>query len=157
MTIIASQFRELVVKPALTALVPAGIPHTQFAEDLLMATAAQESLLGTYLVQVGGPALGPFMIEPASLLTLLGRVTLVQDAVLTSLGGGDAIGAQLPINFLLAAAICRLFYWQVPAALPTTSTLTNLWTYYKTHYNTSAGAATLMQFQATLKLTDITL
>jgi hypothetical protein len=44
------------------------IPHgySEDAVELLMMIAAHESRLGTYLRQVGGPALGVFQMEPAT-------------------------------------------------------------------------------------------
>jgi len=44
------------------------IPHgySEDAVELLMMIAAHESRLGTYIKQVGGPALGIFQIEPAT-------------------------------------------------------------------------------------------
>jgi hypothetical protein len=72
MTINASDFRQFVIEPALMQLAPAGIPVTRTAADLLMATAANETDLGTWLNQKPGPALGVFQIEPASLASLNG-------------------------------------------------------------------------------------
>ncbi len=66
MTVNASDFRKFVIDPALVQLAPAGIPITRTAADLLMATAANETDLGTWLNQNPGPALGVFQIEPAS-------------------------------------------------------------------------------------------
>ena len=66
MTVNATDFRQFVIEPALMQLAPAGIPVTRTAADLLMATAANETDLGTWLNQNPGPALGVFQIEPAS-------------------------------------------------------------------------------------------
>lgn len=154
MTIAAADFRQQVVVPALLALEPAGIPCTQIAADLLMATAAIESGLGTYLVQRGGPALGVFQIQPASLASCLTRLTSAQRAALGWLKNPQGYSAQVATNLVLAAAICRLFYWQVPTPLPL-RTADGLWGYYKRWWNTLAGAATEAEFLAALKLTDI--
>lgn len=154
MTIAAADFRGCVIVPALAALESAGIPRAQVAEDLLMATAAIESGLGTYLVQRGGPALGVFQIEPASLTSLLARLSSAQRAAIGWLKSPQGYSAQMATNLLLAASVCRLFYWQVPAPLPP-RTADGLWGYYKAHWNTPAGSATEAEFIAALKLTDI--
>ena len=154
MTIAPADFRSYVIVPALSALAPAGIPVSKTAADLLMATAAQETALGTWLVQENGPALGVFQIEPPSLDSLIMRLTAAQKAALALISTPAPLITQLPGNLVLAAAVCRLFYWQIPAALPP-DTVSGLWGYYKHYYNTPAGAATEVQFQMALKLTDL--
>lgn len=154
MSINASDFRQYVIDPALAQLGAAGIPVSKTAADLLMATAAVETDLGTWLNQAPGPALGVFQIEPASLATLLSRLTADQQMALAGIMTPQPIISQLDTNLVLAAAICRLFYWQVPAPLPP-DTVSGLWNYYKTYYNTAAGAATLDGFISALKLTDL--
>ena len=154
MSVNAPQFRELVIMPALTALAPAGIPVVKTAADLLMATAAMETNLGTWLNQSPGPALGVFQIEPASLDTLILRLTPAQTKAIEGISTPLTIKEQLDTNLMLAAAICRLFYWQVPESLPP-DTVSGLWGYYKTHYNTAAGAAAEPGFISALKLTDL--
>jgi hypothetical protein len=154
MTIVAADFRNLVINPALAILAPAGIPVTQVAADLLMATAAVESNLGTWLSQDQGPALGVFQIDPASLLTLITRASPHQTQALYRISTPQSAAAQINTNLLLAAAICRLYYWQVPDPLPP-DTVSGLWGYYKTFYNSKFGATTESEFIAALKLTDL--
>jgi hypothetical protein len=154
LTINAADFRACIINPALAALVPAGIPVSQVAADLLMATAAMETDLGTWLTQVGGPALGVFQIDPASLASLVAGLTPAEHAALAQIKTLQPWAEQIDTNLLLAAAICRIFYWRVPAPLPP-DTLAGLWGYYKQYYNTAAGAATEAGFVAALKLTDI--
>ena len=68
MTINAHQFSTQIVIPTLQMLdQKAGIPYTDITYYLVMGTIANESLLGTWLVQEGGPALGLGQIEPATL------------------------------------------------------------------------------------------
>ena len=163
MTIAASDFRSYVINPALAAMASAGIPVTKTAADLLMATAAMETDLGTWLTQVGGPALGVFQIEPPSLDTLVSRLSTKQITALFSVMPAPPAAAEMSGwvagniegNLLLAAAICRLFYWQAPFAMPVASTVSGLWTVYKTWYNTAEGGATMPDFVTALKLTDL--
>jgi hypothetical protein len=146
MTINAADFREYVITPALTALAPAGITVVKIAADLLMVTAAMETDLGTWLSQVGGPALGVFQIDPDSLTNLMLHATAAQRQALTTISCGTVpVADQIEGNLVLAAAICRLFYCQVPQPLPP-DTLDGLWGYYKTYYNTPLGAATMADF-----------
>jgi hypothetical protein len=153
MTINAQDFRAYVLKPALTAL-SSVTPPTQVAADLLMATAAVETQLGTYLSQVGGPARGVFQIEPASFTNLWEHLAPGELVALRPLMTPQNAIDQLDGNLVFAAAIARLFYWQVPQPLPE-RTADGLWWYYKVHWNSMAGATTGAKFVAALRLTDI--
>jgi hypothetical protein len=153
-TINAADFRQWIINPALTVLAPAGIPTSQTAADLLMATAAIETDLGTWLTQCGGPALGVFQIEPQPLADLVASLTPAEHAVLAQIKTLQPWATQIVSNLLLAAAVCRLFYWRVSAPLPP-HTLAGLWGYYKQWWNTPSGAAIEADFAAALKLTDI--
>jgi hypothetical protein len=95
-----------------------------------------------------------FQIEPASLASLMSHLSGPEHDALSGIMTPQPIATQLDTNLLLAAAICRLFYWQVPAPLPT-DTVSGLWSYYKTYYNTEAGSATMDGFVSALKLTDL--
>ncbi|HEV2099317.1 MAG TPA: hypothetical protein VGR45_10370 [Stellaceae bacterium] len=154
MTIAAADFRTYVVEPALGALVPAGVPYSLTAADLLMATAAVESCLGSYLMQCGGPAIGVFQIEPASLANLWAKLTPRQLAAMRSISTPQSPVTQIATNLVFAAAICRLFYWHDPMPLPP-HTANGLWSMYKPVWNSAAGATTEPEFMAALGLTDI--
>jgi hypothetical protein len=156
LTINAAQFRQYVLEPALDALVPAGIPRNPAADALVLATIAQESLLGTYLAQVDGPALGIGQIEPASLADLITRLTAAEyRACLTLVPPNVTFALSLPSNLQLATALVRLFYWHKPFPLATSVTIAWLWATYKQWYNTSAGAANAAKFVTNLGLTDL--
>jgi hypothetical protein len=154
MTIAAADFRSFVIEPALAALAPAGIPVTKTAADLLMATAAMETDLGTWLSQVGGPALGVFQIEPATLAGLLGQLGTAEAKALATVATPQAPLVQVESNMVYAAATCRLYYWMNPMPLPS-DTVAGLWSMYKAVWNTPAGAATMDDFTTALKLTDL--
>ena len=57
-----AQFRDLIVKSTLNDL----LLYSEDAEELLVFTCAVESLGGTYLQQVKGPALGIYQMEPVT-------------------------------------------------------------------------------------------
>jgi hypothetical protein len=161
MTINATDFRQEAINPALAALAVAGIPVSQVAADLIMATCAMESALGTWLSQISGPALGVGQIDPTSLMALVANMTAQQADALDPLMGfssGESLLAaltrQINGNLTLSCAITRLYYWQVAAPLPA-DTVSGLWGYYKEWYNTATGAATEAEFVAALKLTDL--
>lgn len=155
MTIKASDFRTVVLTPAMNALVPAGIPNTLVGSGLVFATIAQESLVGTWLLQSGGPALGIGQIEPASLLDLLNALTPAQSLAVKNASTPDPIATQLGYNLKLATMLVRLFYYHKPFPLAPTLSVNWLWTIYKTYYNTNLGAAQMGAFVDNLALTDL--
>ncbi len=157
MTIAAPDFRAHVIMPALAALMSAGIPVTKTAADLLMATAAMETDLGTWLTQVGGPALGVFQEDPSDLMDLQQRVTAAQRTALAGIMTPQSWEEQIETNLVFAAAVCRLHYWHATSEPLPPDTVDGLWSYYKPFYNSSLGAATMADFTTALKLTDLTL
>ena len=130
-------------------LTPLGL-YSADAEELLMATCAQESLLGTYRSQVGGPARGIFQMEPEDhddIWTNFLAYHLDLSAAIRALSGQLSPTAEdLVNNDAYAAAMARVHYERAPGALPDAMDLNALWQYYKAHFNTPAGAATQQQF-----------
>lgn len=156
MTIKASDFRAYVLNPAMDALVPAGIPRNPVADALVFATIANESLVGTWLVQSGGgPALGLGQLEPPSETTLWAEMTTAEKAAVSGMMTPESLLTQLPYNLKLATALVRLFYWHKPFPLAAVVTTNWLWTIYRQFYNTSMGAAQMGAFIDNLSLTDI--
>jgi hypothetical protein len=158
MTILGSDFSAQVVIPALQMLAPAGIPYTKTAHDLIMGTCAQESLMGTYLVQQMGPGIGVGMATPSEVPGILARLTPAQRVIMQKVAqNGDLTNVtQLVTNLMLAAMVVRAWYWVEPAALPP-DTVAGLWGYYKKFYNTALGAATETQWNTNWGLTGISL
>ena len=155
MSILAADISRYVVVPALQLLAPTGIPYSKTAHDLLMGTAAQESLMGLYLVQQGGPGVGLWMASPNLVPAILGRLSKAQLDALAAVGDATNPG-QVTANLTLAAMLARCWYWIVPTPLPA-DTISGLWGYYKLHYNSLAGAATETQWYTNWGLTGITL
>jgi hypothetical protein len=123
------------------------------AEELLMATCAQESLLGTYRRQAGGPALGIFQMEPEdhddiwkNFLAYKSTLTLEGKSLLGGLIGGIPAAALLENNDAYAIFMCRVHYLRCPKAVPLETDLNGLWLYYKVNYNSVHGAATQAEF-----------
>lgn len=150
MSIDADQLRHHVVRPTLKRL---GL-WSKSAENLLMGTAAQESLLGQYLHQLGGgPAKGIFQMEPAThddiwanylrykpdLAREIRRIAGVLD--------GKNPPADLMVgNLYYAAAMARVHYLRRPEVLPAADNPVDLGEYWKEHYNTYLGRGTVQEF-----------
>lgn len=143
------QLRELIVRPALVAL----NMHSEAAENLVMGTAAQESLLGKFLKQVGGgPALSIFQIEPATyqdywdgyLADHPDVANLVRKAVCTNEGTPPA--GRMVWDLRYAAMMCRIHYRRIRSPLPDAQDVWALAAYWKKYYNTVHGAGTEQEF-----------
>jgi len=145
MPINTKQLIELIIQPTLKEF----DLYSPSAEQLLAATCAQESLMGTYLSQVNGPALGIFMMEPAThddicLNFLKRKVGWPDSNMAINLYPFDC--ERLPTDFKYATAMCRIHYLRVKEPLPAFNDIDGIWKYYKQYYNTPGGAATQTQF-----------
>lgn len=130
-------------------LIPIGL-HSPEAEELLMATAANESHLGEYRRQVNGPAIGIFQEEPEDFRDLHENYLAFRPELLRAVDGlsTSCVVEDLENNDRYAIAICRAHYLRAPGALPPADDLGAIWAYYKVHYNSMAGAATADTFAA---------
>ena len=132
----------LVIQQTLT---PLGI-YSANAEELLMATCANESNLGLYKVQAkGGPAHGIMQIETATFNDIwanyLAYHQTLGDGIKLLNSGVIGISSDLDNNDRYSVAMARVFYMRCPGALPDAGNLDAIWAYYKQYYNTPAGAA----------------
>lgn len=132
-----------------STLTPMGL-YSRNAEELLMATAANESHLGEYRRQINGPAIGIFQEEPEDFRDLYAN--FLQDrpkieGLLAPLSSTQTVD-DLETNDPYAIAICRLHYMRAPGDLPAADDLDGIWTYYKAHYNSEQGAANADAFTA---------
>ncbi|MGH2638453.1 MAG: hypothetical protein ACRDF4_04125 [Rhabdochlamydiaceae bacterium] len=161
MSIDPNQFKNLIVTPVLSLLEKElQIPHTTFVSDLLIATAAQESLCGRYLRQIYGPAVSIYQFEFATFQSAVNLFrdrwsASTQEMLFESLGGRTQ---QSPLdlfedslsNLKLATCFARLIYFCSPLPLPIdpseTNYLTKLWIAYKAIWNTKYGSATKEEF-----------
>lgn len=142
-----AQIRQYVVRPALRHI---GL-HDPRAENLVLTTGAAESRYA-YVVQVRGPALGPWQMEPATHDDIWANylryrpylAALVGD--LRSRKGTTDGAAELVWNWAYAAAMCRVHYRRVPDPLPDALDLAAQARYWKAHYNTVAGRGTVPGF-----------
>ena len=136
------QFREL-IKNTLKEL----DLHSRDAVNLLMGTAAQESMFGTYLKQLGnGPALGVFQMEPATFKDIFENYLAYKPDLLDKVRGFalylDADETVWNLKFTIIMA--RGHYLRVNEALPVD--LIGYAAYWKKYYNTEKGAGTEQEF-----------
>lgn len=135
------QFRELIVKSSLNDL----LLYSQDAEELLVFTCAVESLGGTFIHQVGGPALGIYQMEPnthndiwQNHISPNGSLTM---RLMSNFNISKPSEEVLIYDLRYATAMTRIFYERIKEPLPSASDENAIWEYYKKYYNTQKGAA----------------
>lgn len=136
------QLTDLIIKPAIAEIQL----YSEDAIELLLFTCANESDGGTYLHQIGGPALGIYQMEPATYNDIWENwIKNNKSLCLQLLHLFDAPVMppedRLVYDIRFATAMARIHYARVPEPLPKANDIPGIWAYYKTHYNTSAGKA----------------
>jgi hypothetical protein len=116
------------------------------AEELLMATCANESNLGRYRTQAkGGPGKGIFQIETSDFNDIwtnyLKYHTDLAAKVKALNYDTQGTAEDLVNNDRYSIAMCRVHYLRSPGNLPAANDLDAIWAYYKRFYNTPGGAA----------------
>lgn len=145
------QFRNYILVPALKSVNYQNF-YNEEAVTLLLATMAQESSFGEYLLQVGDSiAKGPFQMEDSTYQDLVSNYLLYRQPlrleILKSLNMQSMPAAsELISNLKLACLMARVFYLRCPGALPAVHDKNGQWNYYKLHWNTEKGAATKEEF-----------
>lgn len=134
-----TQFRELVIRPTLRLL----DLWSPAAEQLVLGTALVESRL-TYVRQLGGgPALGLYQCEPATLHDIIRNYLGFNSTLRLKVNSLKAIGVSLEDNLvgnaLFSTAICRVHYRRIAAPLPETGDVPAMGAYWKHYYNTEGG------------------
>jgi hypothetical protein len=143
----AKQLRLNVIRPTLEA---AGL-WSFSAESLLLGTAAQESGMGQYIVQLGnGPARGIFQMEPATLNDIYDNYLSyrpdLQGKVDAFLSPALSKVDNLTCNIAYATLMCRVHYMRVKAPLPGAQDIEAMARYWKQYYNTPLGKGTESEF-----------
>lgn len=141
-----AQLREFVIRPALQHM----RAWTQAAENIVLGTAVHESRL-RFLHQLrGGPAVGPWQMEPFThddiWVNYLARHDETRIAVLgltSSISRPPA--TDMHGNLYYAAAMARVFYLRLPDALPAAGDTVGMARLWKARYNTPSGAGTVEQ------------
>jgi len=135
----ASQLRQLIEE----VLIELRLNSTN-AVELLMLTAAQESHLGHYLMQVNnGPAKGIFQMEPATEKDIwenyLAYKEDLRKSVHSLMGAANFDHLQLKGNLLYQIAMARIHYLRVYEKLPNHLDVMAMARYWKKYYNTYLG------------------
>jgi len=137
----SEQLRELIIRPALDKLQM----YSDFASELLIFTCAVESIGGTYLKQIKGPALGIYQMEPATYNDIWQNYIRNRSS-LSSIMGINFDAFRMPpedrmiYDLSYATAMARIHYRRVNEPLPTDpKDIDALWSYYKKYYNTEKG------------------
>lgn len=136
------------------------IPFSKTAVELLMLTSAQESHLGRELRQIGiederNGALGIFQIEIKTFNDIWDRdLEKSNDNFLSYkkhlellinkyYNHNLSLEMNLKGNIPLQIVVARLIYYRVKPALPHENDIIGIAEYYKKHFNTYLGAATV--------------
>lgn len=140
----SNQFRDEIVDPTLLVL---GL-YSPGAAELLMLTAAQESKLGYYIVQIKGPAKGVFQMEPATHDDIWENFLKYKPELAEKLKHLAGTHPTIPdagvmvYNLRYAAAMTRVHYLRAPGKLPAADDVNGMAGYWKRYYNTPLGRGT---------------
>ena len=138
-----NQYRELIIRPSLKAIDLYSIN----SEELLILTLAQESLGLSFLKQVNGPALGPYMIEPKTHDDIWNnylannkdlRFKILETLNLKSLPTSD----RLVYDLKYATIMARVFFLRISSPIPLATDIKGLAGYWKRFYNSENGKGT---------------
>jgi len=144
----SKQLRNYVIIPTLNKL----DMNSDSAITLLLGVAAQESMMGTYIAQIGnGIARGIFQMEEATYVDIWENYldynpSLV--AMISETFNCDVTTFErLTYDMELATVFARLHFRRRPEALPSiTANVKEFGEYWKQHYNTIKGAGTVDQY-----------
>lgn len=150
MSIDVNQLKNFVVMPALTAL---GM-NSPAAVNLILGTAAQETNMGSFIVQQGigdKGGLGIYQMEQRTYNDIwdnfINNNIAIKAKIKLYLGyEGRPLATRMISDFALSTIMCRLFYYIISKPLPDANNIQELGKFYKTYFNTDMGKATVEQF-----------
>lgn len=145
------QLREYIIQPALSAI---GV-YSKEAEELLVATGAVESKLGTYVKQINGPAIGLYQMEPATFTDVWSYIVGNSrfPAIMRACNLKNTPEAiDMVSNLRLSTIMARMHYMRFPEALPKPNDFEGIWSTYKKRWNTELGDTTRDEFLSAYKL-----
>ena len=125
--------------------------YSESATNLLLGTCAQESLFGRYNKQLGGgPALGPFQMEPATMRDLWENFLSYKESLCRLIeeeyGYIEASNELLQYDIDYGIIMCRIHYLRVKERLPDADDIEGLARYWKKYYNTYKGKGKVEEF-----------
>ncbi len=138
-----TQLRQFIIVPALNLLQMYSKP----AEELLVFTCATESKGGTYIKQVGGPALGVYQMEPKTYMDIWNNYITRRTNLMVMLAHNFKANRmdeadRMIWDLMYSTAMARIFYRRINEEIPNETDVNGLWEYYKKYYNTELGKAT---------------
>ena len=145
------QFTTHIVQPTLSKL---EMDHALSAVEMMVGTVAVESSFEFIKQKGGGPAIGFFQLEPATIEDVVVRYVQNKDktfranfeqaSLLVAPWNFTAAGLldHVMANLRLQCAIARVKYWMTPEALPPLADIPGYARYWKKYYNTINGAGT---------------
>ena len=126
--------------------------YSEAAVNLILGTAAQESHMGKYFVQINGPAVGVFQMEPATHDDIWQNFLAYQggkrhtEMLRGMCGPYPPEASNMFWHLRYAALMCRVHYLRKPHKLPDADDIEGLGAYWKVHYNTHLGKGTIDEF-----------
>jgi len=122
-------------------------------EDLLIATMAHESKGGFYLVQIKGPAIGVYQMEPNTYKLIWKRLysenLSLTSKILDFLGYDKSPDfTNMIFDLRLSTIMARLLYYFAQRKLTNKDDVDEIWLIYKTYYNSNKGEAQKDEFIA---------
>lgn len=141
------QLIEYIIRPALRSMLPNEL-MSQDAVSLLTGTAAKESIVGKYVHQINGPALGIYQIEPNTHKDLWNNyIHFRRDLYQVLFDLYPRLEEGLYDDLLIydhrySTIMARLIYYRVPEALPKDGDVIAQAKYWKKYYNTHLGSGT---------------
>lgn len=121
--------------------------YSEDAVELLMLTAAQETHCGRWVMQINGPALGIFQMEPTTHYEIWDKVVRNDEALnqavdmffIPSLNWKAQMIGNLPYQIIYA----RLYFTRTPQPLPPKEDVRAMAVYWKKYWNTPLGKGTV--------------
>lgn len=125
--------------------------HSLEAENLVLGTIAQESHMGKYIEQIKGPAKGICQMEPATHNDIWENFLRYKPVLANKIKALSVhqTADEMRWNLAYAIAMCRVFYFRKPAAIP--FGIDAHAEYWKKHYNTHLGAGTVEEYISNYK------
>lgn len=151
MSLSCPQLRDIIVQPALSAI---GL-CSDAAINLILGTAAQETQLGRYVVQVGiepySGGIGIYQMQAPTYDFIWQKhvepSTSMKAKIKLYLGfEGKPLASRMASDLALATVMARLLYANVLETLPQATDVKGLGRYWKIYWNTMKGAGTVDQF-----------
>jgi len=143
-----NELRYHVIRPTLGAI----NLWSEAAENLLLATCAHESLLGYFLKQREGLALGIYQIEPTTHQCVWQNYLNYRPALAAKINATTKDNRRQPqdceliTNLAYATAIARIIYYRASAPLPPADNIKKQAIYWKRYYNTADGEGKITDF-----------